>query len=80
MTTALYRWDNPDRTAMVDQHIIPVQKQIASEYSYVTLYDTNTEYMPYGTTEYYKDKLHPNNLGYQKLAEVMKKGVDRVIR
>lgn len=80
MTTALYRWDKTERTEMVDQHIIPAQKQLASEYSYVTLYDTNTEYKPYGTTEYYKDKLHPNNAGYVKLAEVMKKGVDKVVR
>ena len=80
MTTALYRWDNADRTAMVDQYIIPSQKQLAEEFDYVYLYDAYTEYKPYGTTTYYKDKLHPNNLGYQKLAEVMKKGVDELLK
>ena len=78
MTTALYRWDKAERTEMVDQFIIPAQKQLASEYRYVTLFDANTEYKPYGTTEYYKDKLHPNNAGYVKLAEVMKKAVDKI--
>ena len=46
---------------------------------FVVLYDANTEYKPYGNTTYYKDKLHPNNAGYVKLAEVMKKGVDQLI-
>ncbi len=79
MTTALYRWDKEERTQQVEQYIIPLQKQLADEYDYITLYDAYNEYKPYGTTQYYKDKLHPNNLGYQKLAEVMKKGVDQVI-
>ncbi len=79
MTTALYRWDIAERTQMVDQYIIPAQKQLAEEFDYVYLYDANTEYMPYGNTTYYKDKLHPNNLGYQKLAEVMKKGIDALL-
>ncbi len=79
MTTALYRWDKTERTEQVDQVIIPVQKQLADEYDYVYLYDANTEYKPYGTATYYRDKLHPNNLGYEKLAEVMKKGVDGLL-
>jgi len=80
MTTALYRWDNADRTRQVDQFIIPIQKQMAEEFDFVYLYDAFTEYRPYGTTAYYKDKLHPNNTGYQKLAEVMKKGVDQLLK
>jgi lysophospholipase L1-like esterase len=79
MTTALYRWDSAQRTEQVEKYIIPLQKQLADEYDYVTLYDAYTEYKPYGTTQYYKDKLHPNNLGYQKLAETMKKGVDQIL-
>ncbi|MBE6641735.1 MAG: hypothetical protein E7619_09115 [Ruminococcaceae bacterium] len=80
MTTALYRWDNAERTQQVDQYIIPVQKQMAEEFKdFVVLYDANTEYKPYGNTTYYRDKLHPNNAGYVKLAEVMKKGVDQLI-
>ena len=80
MTTALYRWDNPDRTKQVDQFIIPIQKQMADEFDFVYLYDAFMEYKPYGTATYYKDKLHPNNTGYQKLAEVMKKGVDQLLK
>ena len=80
MTTALYRWDKPERTQQVAECIIPVQKQMAEEFKdFVVLYDAYTEYKPYGTTQYYQDKLHPNNAGYVKLAEVMKKAVDKVI-
>jgi lysophospholipase L1-like esterase len=80
MTTAIYRWDKPERTQQVDQYIIPVQKQMAEEFKdFVVLYDAYTEYKPYGTTQYYADKLHPNNAGYVKLAEVMKKAVDKLI-
>ncbi len=80
MTTALYRWDKAERTQQVDNYIIPVQKQMAEEFKdFVVLYDANKEYRPYGTTTYYQDKLHPNNAGYVKLAEVMKKAVDQLI-
>ena len=79
MTTALYRWDKVERIQQLDQYIIPIQKQLADEFDYVYLYDAHTEYRSYGTTTYYKDKLHPNNLGYEKLAEVMKKGVDQLL-
>ncbi len=80
MTTALYRWDSAQRTQQVDNYIIPVQKQMAEEFKdFVVLYDANKEYRPYGTTQYYQDKLHPNNAGYVKLAEVMKKAVDQLI-
>lgn len=79
MTTALYRFDKTERIQQLDQYIIPVQKQMADVYDYVYLYDAFTEYRPFGSTTYYKDKLHPNNLGYEKLAEVMKKGVDTLI-
>ena len=80
MTTALYRWDSAERTQQVDNYIIPVQKQMAEEFKdFVVLYDANKEYRPYGTTQYYQDKLHPNNAGYVKLAEVMKKAVDQLI-
>ncbi|MBQ2733694.1 MAG: hypothetical protein IJF74_06015 [Clostridia bacterium] len=81
MTTALYRWDKTERTQQVDNYIIPVQKQMAEEFKdFVVLYDANKEYRPYGTTQYYQDKLHPNNAGYVKLAEVMKKAVDQLIK
>ena len=80
MTTALYRWDKEERIEQVEQYIIPIQKQLAGEYDYVTLYDAYTEYKPYGTTQYYKDKLHPNNAGYEKLAQTMKKAVDALIK
>lgn len=79
MTTALYRFDKTERIQQLDEYIIPIQKELADVYDYVYLYDTFTEYRPYGTTVYYKDKLHPNNLGYEKLAEVMKKGVDALL-
>jgi len=79
MTTALYRWDSAERTTQVEKYIIPVQKQMADEFDYVTLYDAFTEYKPYGTVAYYHDKLHPNNAGYEKLAEVMKKAADSLL-
>ncbi len=79
MTTALYRWDKAENTTAVEQHIIPLQKQLAGEYDYVLLYDAYTEYKPYATASYYKDRLHPNNEGYARLAEVMKKALDSTI-
>ena len=79
MTTAIYRFDKVERIQQLDEYIIPIQKQMADAFDYVYLYDAYTEYRPYGNTTYYKDKLHPNNLGYEKLAEVMKKGVDTLI-
>ena len=79
MTTAIYRFDIAERIDQMENYIIPAQKQIAEEYDYVYLYDAYTEYKPYGNTTYYKDKLHPNNTGYVKLAEVMKKAVDTLL-
>ena len=79
MTTAIYRFDKVERIQQLDEYIIPIQKQMADAFDYVYLYDAYTEYRPYGNTTYYKDKLHPNNLGYEKLAEVMKKGVDTLL-
>ncbi|MBQ7171485.1 MAG: family 43 glycosylhydrolase [Clostridia bacterium] len=72
MTTALYRFDNADRNEMVDSYIIPAQKEIAGRFfGFTRLVDLNTLFRPYGSTTYYKDKLHPNNLGYSKLAEIL---------
>ena len=79
MTTALYRFDSDERINQMENYIIPAQKQVAGEYDYVYLYDAYTEFKPYGNTTYYKDRLHPNNTGYTKLAEVMKKAVDQLL-
>ena len=79
MTTALYRWDDWGNQLYVEGYVIPYQKDLANEYDYVTLYDTFTEFKPYATDEFYHDRLHPNNAGYAKLAEIMKKGIDPLI-
>ena len=72
MTTALYRFDKQERIDQLEQYILPAQKEIADKFSpFTTVLDLYTLYRPYGTTTYYKDKLHPNNLGYSKLADVL---------
>ncbi len=77
MTTALYRFDNADRIEAVDRYIIPAQKEIANRFfGFTRLVDLNTLFRPYGSTTYYKDKLHPNNLGYAKLADILFEQLD----
>ncbi|MBQ7172321.1 MAG: hypothetical protein IJR89_08615 [Clostridia bacterium] len=72
LTTALYRFDKQERIDQLDAYILPAQKEIAEKNAaYTTLLDLYTLFRPYGTTSYYKDKLHPNNLGYSKLADVL---------
>ena len=39
------------------------------------LFDLAEEFRPYGNVSYYQDKLHPNNKGYGKLAEIMNKAI-----
>jgi lysophospholipase L1-like esterase len=79
MTTAIYRWDDWSLQIYAEGNVIPCQIDVANQFDYVTLYDTYKEFKPYGNDQYYRDKLHPNNAGYEKLAEVMKKGVDALI-
>ncbi|MBQ2733551.1 MAG: hypothetical protein IJF74_05265 [Clostridia bacterium] len=79
MTTALYRWDDWSYQMYAEGTVKPNQIEIAKEYEFMTLYDTYKEFKPYGKDQYYRDKLHPNNEGYSKLAEVMKKGIDPLI-
>ncbi len=77
MTTALYRFDKAERTEQVDSYIIPAQKEISARFfGFTKLVDLNTLFRPYGSTTYYKDKLHPNNLGYSKLADILFETLD----
>ena len=75
MTTALYRFDKPEREEMLVKYIRPLQKELAESYDYIMLFDSAEEFRPYGNVSYYQDKLHPNNKGYGKLAEIMNKAI-----
>lgn len=79
LTTALYRWDSAERTTQVQTLVIPTQKEIANSFDYVTLFDTYTKFKRYGNAQYYSDAVHPNNLGYEKLAEIIKTAVDSAL-
>lgn len=76
LTLPLYRWDSDERTQQVTKYIHPVCIKTAGEREWVTLYDSYKEFLPYATSEYYKDKLHPNNMGYVELSRIMKKATE----
>ncbi len=81
LTTALYRFDKQERMEQLDTYILPAQKEIAEQNaSFTTLLDLYTLFRPYGTATYYKDKLHPNNLGYSKLADVLYENLKDTIK
>ncbi len=78
ITTALPRWTTEASTANTYNVVIPLQKQLAGEYSYTKTMDLHTAMLPYAeydqannSTVYFPDKLHPTNLGYSKMAEAV---------
>ena len=82
ITTALPRWGTTAAKENALNVVIPLQEQLAGEYSYTKKLDLYTAMKPYAdideqneTTVYFADKLHPTNLGYSIMANAVYEGV-----
>ncbi len=80
ITTALPRWTSVASTANTENVVIPLQKQLAGEYSYAKTMDLFTAMKPYADSDkanangnyyYGSDNLHPANPGYAVMAEAV---------
>jgi len=82
ITTALPRWTNEVTTNNTYKVVIPLQQQLAGEYSYTRSIDLFTAMKPYAdkdqaddTKVYFADKLHPTNEGYTLMANAVYEGI-----
>ncbi len=84
LTTAIARYDHAQAAYAVENIIVPAQREVAAEYSYVKLIDLYELMLPYGEEDmasgeykyYHTDKLHLQNGGYEKMAELILGGMD----